>query len=67
MPPTPIEGERTLLRKRLVDQSIALHGGPYGGCQPCHEAEERTLKAISGTAADWQRHSEAWLRHLATD
>ena len=66
MPATATDDARAAQRSRLVDRSIALHGGPYGGCQACHEAEEQTLKALSGPAADWQRETEVWLRHLAT-
>lgn len=61
------ERHRQNQRRQLVDLSIQLHGGPYGPCPDCREAEDLTLKALHLGAADWERESSAWHRHLALD
>ena len=61
------EQGRLAERHQLVDRSITLHGGPYGGCSECHDAEERTRQALSLGPKDWQEQAAAWHRHLALD
>ena len=48
-------------------RSIALHGGPWGGCDYCHELFQEQLKASGGTREDWEKAGENWERHLAFD
>ena len=59
--------QRMTERAGLVELSIALHGGPYGSCEECHEAEQLTLKALWLRPRKWQQEIEAWQRHLALD
>lgn len=59
--------QRLAERTELVERSIALHGGPYGPCQECHEAEQLTLKAMHLGPHDWQQEASAWHRHLALE
>ena len=44
-----------------------MHGGPWGGCQECHQLEQVINKAASGTEEGWLKQVALWREHLATD
>ena len=60
------EKRRLAERQELVEQSIALHGGPYAGCEDCAVMEEQNLRALHSIPSDWRNTLECWHRHLAT-
>ena len=61
------EEERAKEAGANVRQSLALHGGPWGGCQECHGLEEEQTQALGGPEDRWLDIMERWQRHLAAD
>ncbi len=51
-------------RQRAVQDSLTLHGGPWGPCETCHSYEQATVNVHQ---ASFQDAIEAWTRHLALD
>lgn len=61
------EDRRMAEGRQRVRYAIALHGGPWGGCDDCHEMFQEQLKAMGGTLEEWNTAAENWERHLALD
>ncbi len=43
-------------RQLAVRLSIDTHGGPWGGCDECHQHEENTLSLDPEAIALWLQH-----------
>ena len=61
------DASRTSQYRKAAQDSISLHGGPWGGCGPCHDLEDQLLAAIAAPAKQWLRTLAAWRKHLALD
>ena len=66
-PTQQVEEQRIAEARQRVRYAIALHGGPWGGCDDCHELEQQQRRAIGGTQEEWDTACEDWERHLALD
>ena len=62
---TTEERARMDARAQAVNDSIAMHGGPWGGCEDCH-GFELFAQVFSKTDADFWQVLEDWNEHLAT-
>lgn len=61
------EEKRIAEANQRVRLSIALHGGPWGGCDECHELEEEQRTALLAPEQQWLQVAEKWERHFALD
>ena len=43
-------------RHNVVELSIMSHGGPWGGCDECHEHERNTLQPNLDAILEWYKH-----------
>ena len=43
-------------RRLAVELSIQAHGGPWKGCDQCHEHEQETVSLDPEALALWLRH-----------
>ena len=48
--------KRLAERRALVELSIMSHGGPWGGCDECHQHERNTLQPNLDAILEWYKH-----------
>ena len=53
--------------KSTVQVSTSLHGGPWGGCDDCHELSQEQRLLLRDPKTQWLEIQEKWLRHRAVD